>query len=523
MAITPLLLVCSSLAQAADPIPLNQAYFVPVPEDQVFATLDAVNDGSDSPTISNREDTNILFESVVSISSSLDDTVIVYDHWEDGYETDLANPTQPTTQVWGDGDPYNGSAPCCAGDLIDAGSVIVLQSTVDSTNPAGDPLAYNGRDQFGASKPVAVTRVAWSTQPGTLLAGAIEVLPVERWGTEYEAPIGVDLATDEIFELVDASYMAAEDGTELQLVDPLGNPVGAPIPLNKGESVLIPNVATGSSAVSNKPVQLHALTGDIGATCESRWALALDRGRWGTEYYLPVSTRNIVGSAEDPTDVFLYNPHGSTLTVEWETTFGPEADVLIGTDSVARVRMPNGTGARFFATDDFYAIAAIDANGPNTNAEAGDGFNNRDFDWALALVPTTELSTQALVGFAPGIDPTSCTGTGPYDCGTTEEGSPVWVMSANQSASTTVYVDFDGDPNTGLLTDTAGNGYDAAVSLAPFERAKVFDPNDNDNTGTLLYTLDGSLIAAAWGRTPTARIQGARSSMRAPSSRACRC
>lgn len=320
------LLLLSMSPVQADPVPLSQTYFVPVPEDQVYDTLNAVNDGSDPPTNYNQKDTNILIESVISIANSLDGTVIIYDHWEDGYETDLNNPTQASTEIWGDGDTSNGEAPCCTDDFIDAGSVIVLQNTVDSTDIDANPTAYNGRDQFGASKPVAVTRVAWSTVPDTLLAGAIEVLPVERWGTAYEAPIGVDLgpSSDQIFELVDASYMAAEDGTTLELFDPDGTPAGT-FTLNKGDSVLLPGVVTGSRGVSNKPVQLHALTGDIGATYESRWALALDRERWGTEYYLPVSTRLI--DTEDPTDVFLYNPHDTTLKVEWETTFGPEIDV----------------------------------------------------------------------------------------------------------------------------------------------------------------------------------------------------
>ena len=50
-------------------------------------------------------------QSIFSIIVTGNGTVIYYDQWEDGYETDLSNPTQPTTQIWGDGNDAHGIPP----------------------------------------------------------------------------------------------------------------------------------------------------------------------------------------------------------------------------------------------------------------------------------------------------------------------------------------------------------------------------------------------------------------------------
>ena len=47
----------------------------------------------------------------ISIVVGTSNTIIVYDHWEDGYENDLNNPTQPSTQIWGDGNTNHGPPP----------------------------------------------------------------------------------------------------------------------------------------------------------------------------------------------------------------------------------------------------------------------------------------------------------------------------------------------------------------------------------------------------------------------------
>ena len=43
---------------------------------------------------------------------------------------------------------------------------------------------------IGASAPIAVTRAAWATTPGTVLAGALNVTDVGNQGTSFIAPVG---------------------------------------------------------------------------------------------------------------------------------------------------------------------------------------------------------------------------------------------------------------------------------------------------------------------------------------------
>ena len=148
----------------------------------------------------------------------------------------------------------------------------------------------------------------------------------------------------------------------------------------------------------------------------------------------------------------------------------------------------------FFTTDGstFYAIATIDSD---PDARPG---NNRDHDWGIALVPFEQLTTQALVGLGWGVDAND------PDFGT-ENGSPVWVTVEDD---TTVYVDLDADPNTGPMVDPFGNQYDVSHVLQKLERKKIFDTNDNDQTGLLLYTLNGVKIATAWGQDPDSSERG---------------
>ena len=480
-----------------------ETYYVPIPEGDIQEALAELNPNNTSSNI----------ESVVSIALGFGGTIVRYDHQEDGYEADLENPLQATTQIWGDGNPANGAAPGFPGDVFSPGDVLILKNTVP-TAPRGNAVLFDAADMFTVTQPVAVTRVAWAPTPGTVLAGAVEVFPTNQWGTMFEAPLGEDFDSSEMFELVTSSIMAAEDGTVVDFDFDANGTTDLTVNLDQGDTFFSPladGFPLGNRASSNKPIQVHAITGDIGVRWESRWAVVLPLDQWSDEYSLPVSTRE--SSTEDPTDVFLYNPDpNNAITVSWETTAGAQPNVNVPARGMARVRIPDGpgandTGTRFFTADNsvFYAVAVIDANDPNSDSNNSD-LNNRDYDWGIALLPNNLLSTQALVGFAPGIDPNACSAGAPFDCSTNSNsgGSPVWVMATQ---ATEVFIDFDADPSTGAFTDSAGNQYDTSVQLAALERAKIFDPNDNDMTGALLYTLDGSLLALAWGQDPANSVR----------------
>src|SRR6478609_3678119 len=83
------LLSSASIGSAAV---LVHEFYLPMPEAQIRQAYGLIE-----TNLSN------TLDSAFSVVVTGDGTVIYYDQWEDGYETDLAHPTQSTTQVWGDG------------------------------------------------------------------------------------------------------------------------------------------------------------------------------------------------------------------------------------------------------------------------------------------------------------------------------------------------------------------------------------------------------------------------------------
>ena len=93
---------------AVTPIPLNhkqgpavvETYFVPWPEDQVWTAMGMIFPGStlhelcsDFARLMMAPRASRLSTTPASLSPDAG-TVITYDQWEDGYETDLTYPTQ---------------------------------------------------------------------------------------------------------------------------------------------------------------------------------------------------------------------------------------------------------------------------------------------------------------------------------------------------------------------------------------------------------------------------------------------
>ena len=104
-----------------DSDPAVQFFYVPEEEEDIKQALIGIT--SDFSAVTG-------IETVISLTVSTDNSIIYYDHWEDGYESDLDNPTQSSTQVWGDNDPSNGIAPGFTTDVLNAGDIIALENTV---------------------------------------------------------------------------------------------------------------------------------------------------------------------------------------------------------------------------------------------------------------------------------------------------------------------------------------------------------------------------------------------------------
>jgi uncharacterized repeat protein (TIGR01451 family) len=452
-------------AFAANP-PLVQTYYVPLPEQQVRGSLEAINTTGDTGT---------EIDSVVSIVSSDADTLVYYDHWEDGYEPDITDPVQDTTEIWGDGDTGNGdvSTHCatCTGDTLDAGDVVALRNLVDVPRDT-EIILFDGRDKIDTTKTVAVTRAEYATDPGTVLAGAVEVYSTDKYGLAFEIPIGDNLSSNEMFQYASLFVMASTNGTVCTYAG------GSAFTLNQGENHHENGgVDAGEVLSCSKAVQAHLITGDIGSRYESRWFTLFPTDQWSNSYYAPVGTT----SSDDPADVWVYNPvsNGGPLSVQVATLSGSATISNIATGSAMRYEMPSNSAAHLSTAggEPFFAIGTVDSD------QAGS--DNETHDWGYSLVPERNLTPVAVVGWGPGTANLS------------HNGNPVWVTV---QAPTRVYVDYDGDPTTGSLTDSNLDKYDVHYDLSTLQSQTIYDDNDNDQTGMRLYTLDGVLLTAAWGQ-----------------------
>ena len=117
----------AGLGPNANPDPV-QTFYVTLPEGDALTVLSTINSAAVTPT-----------STYFSVAVASNATWVYYDHWEDGYETDIANPVQPTTQIWGNGKAADGCAPNKSGtpvvctdanDVLNAGDVVVPYNAV---------------------------------------------------------------------------------------------------------------------------------------------------------------------------------------------------------------------------------------------------------------------------------------------------------------------------------------------------------------------------------------------------------
>lgn len=153
-----MLLSFSGAASAANPDPVL-TFYMPLPEGDALAALRAINTEAVSPVYD-----------YSSIAIAVSGTYVYYDQWENGYDSDIANPTNlysssnlGGTQVWGNKIAADGCAPningvpftCTDGaDYLNAGDVIIPYNSVAVTpqcnaNVVRDEfstVAYNNND-----------------------------------------------------------------------------------------------------------------------------------------------------------------------------------------------------------------------------------------------------------------------------------------------------------------------------------------------------------------------------------------
>ena len=452
-----------------------QTFFIPLPEASMF-------DDMFYQINSNKAEGHV--ESLIAVAISIDNTVIWYDHWEDGYETYAPAATAASTEVWGDGNQANGCAPnvdpCTdENDKLNAGTSVVIQNTVELPRDASN-IRYDGGDRMQASFPIAVTRGAYPEFPGSLMAGAVEVLDTESWGTSFEAPVGENiLGSFKGFQYTALFFMAAFDGTTVTL------PNASNVTLDRGQGSMV-RVNQGDKLTSDKIILVDLITGDVDSQYELRWYSLLDIDEWSREYVSPV------GDSVGKTKMVLYNPGSFPLeiSVEYLTNDGQDLTSEVRTVEPGRhilsLTIPSNSGALVKSSDTFLALSLTDTE---YDTSLGQPTGGQWYDWGFPVLPRHQLTPQVLIGWGYGCTDNRCYGH--------EDRSVVWVTPV---ADADIYVDYN---NTG--TDYAVFSHKKALSSTRFT-----DSFDTDMSGAVLFATEQDSgpsgppvdIAAAWGQDP---------------------
>lgn len=264
-----------------------QEFYLPLPVDPTQIIFDDVN---------NDYGAGDLMHYVIGVTASADNTVVYYDHWENGYLSGVA------------GDETI---------ALDKGETFKFESGNIPTDPRGTEEYYDGGDRIYVSGSLLQVVVStWPEDAGTLYADAWEIYPVQAWESNYVVPVGEDLSdspyeyTD--FEKVWIEIMSASDGNDVDIRDPTGTLLDTTT-IDRGIVNSYTYEVTGSTActvTSTDPVEVQVLVGDPNDNYEMRGFTMTPQQYWGLSYYAPVPSRT---SADN--DIYIYNPNPSQITI----------------------------------------------------------------------------------------------------------------------------------------------------------------------------------------------------------------
>lgn len=485
-------------------------YLVPFDEDVFAYVTSRVTNATIGPNSTSR--------SQVDVTAWSNSVVVYYDHWENGYGLDpltltgydevytintgqnlnFLSTAVPRPRTGADGNTYIGAAGACVGQLRPTGG------------SNGTDYCYDGRDRFvtvgGAT---TVTRGGWLEATGIHASIGEEVYPLAPQLIKYILPFG-ESATRVDYERVVVVIQATEDDTTLR-IDFNGDGVydsfntengyrtartdptdATTLTLDRGESYVLDRDSDGVGGTLNagvvmlgdKTLQVEFFYGDFGSTYNTRAVAAYPRGFWSDEYYAPVD--GAPGGYD--TDVTLYNPNASTITIDWQTAAGSGSFTMAPNETAffqakSGGYVPDGSALYLKGSDVFWGISDVDTNGP-------------DYDWSYSLVPSYLLRPEQFVSWAPGNIPVQ------NPPGTNGRALGVFVTPIQDG--TTFFVDKNGDgtPDTTLeviLGATAvtptGSGYRANRLQSLY-----ITDNDGDLTGARIWATGP--FAMAFGENP---------------------
>ncbi|OYU65331.1 MAG: hypothetical protein CFE22_14410 [Cytophagaceae bacterium BCCC1] len=475
----------------------SKIYYLPFPENTNFLRKSLWSAGS----VSYLTDT---VRTVVSIKIPYPGNIITYDHWEDGYETNISIPNQVSTEIWGDGITNNGWAPGYPTDIIPAGGYILIDNHFKYNSRDASKIFFDGRDKILSSNDIAISKI--SGDAGFALGSnnfdvqnvKTNVFDITRFGKFFVVPFGEDnvLGGTSAFKYTGIFVRASENSTVINLdynADGLVD-VSSPV-LNEGEvwfydgTASTPGINTnvnnandiksGAILTSTNNFGVDVVFGGLDSYGTRNMAL-LPGNFYGDTYFSPAHTT----LSTAPVYAFFTNNLATPITIDWNSGTGGSGSVVVGAKSYGYLDLNLSAAYKFKSRNGeaFTAVAVFDADA------AGSAY-----DWSFNMIPENRLSTFASVAWAPG----SSNGTANYN--------PVWVTA---TTATTLYIKYDGNLSAISATQSpCGIAYDIAVPVTALQSYRIFDP-DRDQTGLAVFTCDGTKIAAIWGQDPSVATPG---------------
>jgi hypothetical protein len=440
--------------------------------------------------------TNI--RTIISLKISYPGITLVWDQWEDGYETNILTPTQSSTQVWGDGNIYNGIAPGYPGDIIPAGGSIVLDNTMATPRMASN-VFYDGKDKLYSSGQISVTQVCG--EPSTIAVQCmktnVSAYPTE-YGKSFTIPVGEDLPSRD-FKYTALFIRASQNNTSIHLDRDNDGDFETNFILNEGEVMRVDDATTpsgtqlkaGATVTSDNPIGVDAHFAGVD-NYSSREVPIFPATWYSNTYYTPVPTTGPATSPYDTAVVMLYNSLNRDININWTSGVPSNGTILLKANSSYRFAMPlSSTAAYKFVNptnESFVALEIVDSYTPG-----GGGNDGATRDWSFNLIAENRLTDFGSVAWAPG------------STDMTRNDNPIWVTP---SANTTVYVKYNGDVLNGTNMSPCGLKYDIAIPVNYLNYIKIKDASDNDQSGTAVYTCNGVKIAAVYGEDPSTAASG---------------
>ena len=271
----------------------THTFYMPFPEQDAWTALTA---SASNPTPSNN------IRTIISISIPYPGMKIVWDHWEDGYETDPLNPTQSTTQVWGDGNPYNGIAPGYPNDILPAGARIVLDNTMPVNPRVATNFFYDGKDKMVSTGQATVTQVCGEPSIIGLQCMKSNVSAVTNFGTFFTVPVGSNYGSQD-FKYTALFVTASADSTIVNIDKDNNGTFETTATLNQGQSLFVNGgIFGGAMVTATQPIGVQLHFGGVDAY-SSRDVTVYPAYWYGSTYYSPEPTT----LASDSNAVYLYN------------------------------------------------------------------------------------------------------------------------------------------------------------------------------------------------------------------------